>query len=249
MMRTLLVRGLLAGLLGGVVAAVFAYVVGQPLMDAAIEVEEAAAHGHDHGDPLVGRGVQSTFGLLVAHAAYGVAIGGLFSLLFALAYGRFGAWSPRAYAAVLATGAFLAVSLVPFLAYPANPPGVGEASSVNARTAAYFGLLAISVVAAGIALYVATRLTGRWGGFNTGIALTAGYLAVVTVSGVLLPGFDEADGFPAELLWDFRVAALGNLVVFWVVLGVAFGALAQRSLPAHASASAQATGLRQAGAS
>ena len=51
-MRTfgsLLVRGLIVGLFAGLLAGTFAYVMGEPRVDAAIAIEEAgAAHTHDH---------------------------------------------------------------------------------------------------------------------------------------------------------------------------------------------------------
>lgn len=230
MMRTLLVRGLIAGVVAGMVAAIFAYFISQPHIDAAIEIEEAhgAEHGHEHA--LVSRGIQSTLGLLVAQAGYGVAIGGLFALVFALVYGRFGAYSARAYSMMLAAGAFLAVVLVPYVKYPANPPGVGGGGSIASRTELYFAFLAISLIVTGIALYSAWVLIERWNGWATGIAMLAGYLAVMGVCGALLPTIDETGEFPASLLWNFRIGTLGNLVVLWVVLGLTFGALAQRQL-------------------
>ena len=33
------------------------------------------------------------------------------------------------------------------------------------------------------------------------------------------------DGFPATLLWDFRIASLGTQVVLWTALGLAYAAL------------------------
>ncbi|MGH3520739.1 MAG: CbtA family protein [Haloechinothrix sp.] len=245
-MRTLLVRGLIAGLLAGMVAAVFAYFVGEPQVDAAIAIEEAAAAdevaaGHDHGgdDALVSRGVQSTIGLLAAQAGFGVAFGGLFALAFAFLYGRLGAFSARTYAAALAIGAFVVVALVPFVKYPANPPAVGQPGTIASRTELYFGFLVISLLAACVALYAATVLAQRYGGWTAATAALVGYLAVVATCGVLLPAVNEVpEDFPATVLWDFRVASLGNLVVLWAVLGLVFGALAQRAL-AQATAKAE----------
>ena len=42
-MRTLLLRGMLAGLAGGVLYALFAYLFGEPSVDSAIAYEEQAA--------------------------------------------------------------------------------------------------------------------------------------------------------------------------------------------------------------
>lgn len=233
MMRTLLVRGLIAGLIAGVAAAFFAFFVGEPQVDAAIAIEEAAAAaGHEHGEEeLVSRDIQSTIGLLVAQTGFGVAFGGLFSLAFAFLYGRLGGYSARAYSAALAAGAFVVVVLVPFLKYPANPPAVGQPSTITERTELHFGFLAISLLAAGVAVYAAKLLAERHGGWTATTIASGGYLAVVTGCAVLLPVINEVpDDFPATVLWSFRVASLGNLLVLWTILGLVFGTLAQRAL-------------------
>jgi hypothetical protein len=96
-MRGLLVRGMLAGLAAGLIYALFAYLFGEPSVDRAIAFEEqlAAAANEPPGEELVSRGVQSTLGLGVAAAVYGVAIGGIFALVFAVAQGRMSRLSPR----------------------------------------------------------------------------------------------------------------------------------------------------------
>lgn len=246
MMRTLLVRGLIAGLLAGLAAAVFAFVVGEPHVDAAIALEEAgaadeAAHHHAE-EPLVGRGIQSTIGLLAAHLGIGVALGGLFAVVFAVIYGRLGGFSVRAYATLLAGGAFVAVTLVPFLKYPANPPAVGQTGTVGSRTELYFVFLALSVITAGLAVTAARSFADRFGGWAASGIGILGYAVVMTVCAVLMPTVNEVpDDFPATLLWDFRLASLGGLVVLWLVLGAAFGTLVPRALAPTPAAATAAT--------
>lgn len=245
-MRTLLVRGLIAGLIAGIAAAVFAFFVGEPQVDAAIAIEEAAAAAaHEHGEEeLVSRGVQSTVGLLTAQAAFGVAFGGLFALVFAFVYGRFGGYSARAYSAALAAGAFVVVNLVPFLKYPGNPPAVGTPSTITERTELHFSYLAISLLAAGVAIYAAKVLAERHGGWAASSAAAAGYVTVMTVCGVLFPAAEKVtDGFPATVLWEFRLASLGTLLVLWVSLGLVFGVLVQRALTTTAPAKAESVSV------
>ena len=138
MMRSLLVRGMLAGLVAAVLTFVFAFFVGEPALDGGIAYEDAAAAGHAHaGEPLVSRGAQSTIGLLVTLLIYGVAIGGIFSLVYAAVYGRIVRLSPRATAALLAAVGFVVVVLVPFLKYPSNPPASSIDETIGIRTATY----------------------------------------------------------------------------------------------------------------
>lgn len=219
-MRSLLVWGLLAGLLGGVVAFGFASVVGEPPVEAAIVVEE-----HDHGtaEP-VSRDVQRTAGLAIATCAFGAALGGLVALAFAFAYGRIGPLTPRATAFTVTAVGFVAVVLVPYVVYPPNPPAVGRAETIGDRTAAYFGMMAISVLLAVVAVYLARA------GWLAAVGAGFAYVAAVSVVAVVLPGFREVpDTFPAQTLWDFRLASLGTQAVLWATLGVAFAALLQRA--------------------
>ena len=115
MVTSLLVRGLLAGLVAGLLAFGFARIFGEPQVDRAIAFEQAIEHArHEAPAPeLVSRDTQAGIGLFTGIVVYGVALGGLFSLAFAAAYGRVAALSPRATAALLALLGFLAVVLVP----------------------------------------------------------------------------------------------------------------------------------------
>ncbi len=44
------------------------------------------------------------------------------------------------------------------------------------------------------------------------------------------PVDEVAGGFPATLLWRFRLASLGTQAVLWTTMGLLFGALTERSL-------------------
>jgi hypothetical protein len=245
-MRTLLVRGLAAGLAAALVAFVFAYLLAEPQVDAAIAVEEAKAlaAGEGTGGELVSRGVQSTLGLLAGLAVYGVALGGLLALAFAVAQGRLGRLEPRATALLLALAGFAVVILVPWTKYPGNPPAVGDPGTIGDRTGLFFVMLAISLLAALAALRAGRALGPRLGGWNAGVAGVGVFLAVVVGAQLALPPVDEvAADFPAMLLWRFRLASLGTQLVLWGGLGLVFGALAQRALapardraPGHAAA-------------
>jgi len=230
--RTLLVWGLLAGLLAGVLALGFAEAFGEPSVGVAISFEERQSAEHDHGTEAepVGRGVQRTAGLAIATCLFGVALGGLFSLAFAFAYGRIARLSPRSTALVLAAVGFGAVFVVPFLVYPANPPSVGRPATIGHRSAMYFTMVAISIAAAVLALWVRRRLAERIEGWLAGVVVAVGYVAAVWLAGALLPDFHEVpDGFPAQSLWEFRIASLGTQAVLWAVIGVTFAVLFDRA--------------------
>ena len=246
--RNLLVRGMIAGLLAGLFAFALAYVVGEPSVRDSIALEESqSAPAHQHGDAhqhgaagaaqdeeveLVSRPVQSTFGLATGVLVYGVALGGIASLVFAATLGRVGRFSPRATAALVAGAAFTTVYLVPFLKYPATPPAVGNPDTIGKRTTLFLLMIVLSVLLAVIAVIVGRRLAPRFGNWNASLIAGGGYLVAVAVACLVLPGNSDAirESFPAALLWQFRLASLGVQALLWTAFGLIFGALAERAL-------------------
>ncbi len=244
MVRTLLIRGMLAGILAGLLSFGFATIFGEPPLDHAIAFEGHDHHAgdHKHGDAheMVGdapeaepvsRAVQSTIGLFTGIVIYGCALGGIFALVFAYAHGRIGRLSPRATAALLAAAGFVTIILVPQIKYPASPPAVGTPETIGLRTGLYFAMIVLSVLAGIAAAMLRGRLVARFGGWNASILAGAGYLAVVVIAMLALPTVNEVPAdFSAAVLWQFRIASLGIQVVLWTALGLVFGALAERSL-------------------
>ncbi|MBB4663750.1 CbtA family protein [Conexibacter arvalis] len=237
MARTLLVRGLIAGALAGVAAFAFALVFGEPQIDKAIAFEEslAAAAGEPAEPELVSRATQSTIGLLTGTVVMGVALGSLFAIVFAWAYGRVGALGARATAALLGLAAFLAITLVPSTKYPANPPTVGNPDTIDRRTLLFVAMIAISVLSLIAAWRLWRQLSPRLGAWTAAIAAGAVFLLAVAVAELLLPGVQETpSGFPPDLLWEFRLASIGLNATLWLALGLGFGALAERVLEPRA---------------
>nr|WP_315594017.1 CbtA family protein [uncultured Cupriavidus sp.] len=233
MVRSLLVRGMLAGFLASVLAFGFAKMVGEPQVEAAIAVEEQMAEAmggsHAHEMPeLVSRDVQSGLGLLVGLGVFGSAVGGLFALGFAAVYGRVGAIGARATSLMLALLGYIAIVLVPFLKYPPNPPGVGDPSTIGMRTALFFTMIGLSLAAMVIALVLARRFVVRVGAWRAWLGAGALFLVLTALAQVVLPEINEIPGhFPAVLLWQYRVAAFGIQAVMWGALGLLFASLAQ----------------------
>lgn len=241
MTKDLLWRGMLAGILAALLSTLFARAFAEPQIDLAIGYEEShAAHAAHHmsepaGDSeeeeLVSRDTQKSAGLLTALALYGAAVGGVFSLVFAYGYGRFGMIGPRSLSLLLAGLAFLLIVIVPALKYPQTPPAVGKHETVGLRTAAYFAMIALSLGAAVVAGKArATFARGRRG-FDATLFATGLYIAIVALGQLLLPPINEVPGdFPATLLWNFRIASIATQLLMWATIGIAFGAWAERVL-------------------
>ena len=233
MITAFLVRGMLIGVLAGFLAFGFARVFGEPQIDRAIAFEEQMdrAKGEAPEPELVSRKMQRSFGLLTAVTVYGTAIGGLFALAYAVAYGRVNSLSPRAVAMLLAGGAFLAIVLVPGLKYPPNPPSVGQPGTIAFRTGTYFAMILLSLATLAMAVWLRRGLLSRFGGWNATLIAVAAYVAVVSATILLLPEINEVpEAFSAVVLWRFRLASIGTQIVLWATLGLLFGAFAERRL-------------------
>jgi len=254
--RNFLIRGLLAGLIAGLLAFAVAYTVGEPQVDAAIQVEEAAAahdavhaenppadghtHEHDTDDgTTVSRDTQRTWGLATGTLAIGIALGGVAGLASAFAVGRIGRLRPSQSTALVALVGFVAVSLVPFLKYPATPPAVGNENTIASRTIEYFSMQGISVLAAIGAVLLARRLLHSLGTYRTILFAAGAYLVVVILAGVLMPAVNEIGDFPGDTLWSFRVATLLTLATMWAAIGVVLTGLVGRLYEREASAAAR----------
>jgi predicted cobalt transporter CbtA len=245
--KRLIARGLLAGAVGSVLAFVFARLCAEPVMARAITFEDGRteaeqSHGvHEHGVELFTRGVQSGPGLGFGVLLFGVAMGALFAVLFCVVYGRAGTVASRPLSVLLAAGAFIAVYVVPFVKYPPNPPAVGQSDTIGMRTGWYLLMVAVSVVLAIGAVLLARRLAGKLGAWNGSLLAAGVYLATIAVVMVLLPTVDETPqplrdasgaisypGFPADVLYEFRVLSLATQLVLWVTIGLVFAPLAER---------------------
>ncbi|MGW0040649.1 CbtA family protein [Rhodococcus sp. NPDC003348] len=249
----LLVRGLLAGLVAGLLAGAVAFVIGEPHVDAAIAIEEAAsapaeehahdttaAHdhgdaeagataGHSHGDDaLVSRDGQRA-GLFLATTLAGLALGAIFAVVAHYAR-RVTTLSGPVLALALAGAGWLAIEAVPFFKYPANPPAVGDPDTINQRTWLWLASVVLGLFAVAVAVYVA-RLVASTGYLSIQVAAPVlAFLAVVAVGYVVMPGINEVgEDFPATLLWEFRISSLAIQATLWLALGLGFAFLTERA--------------------
>lgn len=233
-------RALLAGAAVGVLLAVYVLVVVEPTIEAAVGLEEVAV-GHE-AEALFTRG-QQRGGAIIASIVYAVVVAGVFGTVYAGIRHRIPAASELVRASWLAAVAFIALALVPALAFPANPPGADTGADTTSRTLSY-GLCLIVAVVVAVAL---TRLSGVLRDRLT----TSTRIVVVAVAGVaayglvlvaLPSGPDPAAALPADLVWDFRVRSLGALSLVWGGIGLGLGWLLDRTAPEPAVGTEVVTG-------
>ncbi|HXW71587.1 MAG TPA: CbtA family protein [Methylocella sp.] len=224
----LLARGMLAGAVAGLLCFVFLKIAGEPQIERAIAFEAQLIEAAREPE-LVSRQVQAGIGLFTGVILYSTALGGLFALVFALAYRRIGELRIKETSALLAGLGAIALTITPNLKYPANPPSVGDPETIGARTALYFAMVFISIGAMVGAIMLRKRLLFKRDAYYASLVAAAAYLIAIATFGFLLPSFNEVpDGFPAAVLWQFRLASFESQLIMWAIIGITFGALAEQ---------------------
>lgn len=224
-------RFLLAGLLSSLLAAAWLLLVTEPIIRSALVVEEArqTAGGPQHH--VVSRTMQLVGGVL-GIVITGVVLAFVFATVYAKVRHRLPGRTDLARTTLLAAIAFGIVVLLPAVVLPANPPGVGDRGTVSTRTAIYGGVLLCGVVIAVVTGLLVSLLQDRGvGTVSTAVAATVLAVTLVVLVVILLPESPDtvpAD-VPAALVWRFRLASLGQLLVLWGGIGLAGGWLLDRA--------------------
>lgn len=259
MEKQIIWRGLLAGAAAGVLAFLFARILVEPQIELAIGYEDgvasarhaleesaaAAGAGHSHGGEGGGftRAIQMNIGMGLGVLLFSLAIAALFAVVFAVAYGRVGDISARLLSLYVAGGMLLSLYVVPSLKYPASPPALSLDETIRQRTLLYLLTVVLSVALLVGAVYLGRRLVARLGTWNAALAAAGAYVVAVAVVMVVLPSINETprplvddagtivyEGFPADVLYEFRLYSLGTQVVIYATIGLVFGALVSRLL-------------------
>jgi predicted cobalt transporter CbtA len=275
MEKRLIARGLLAGGIGGLIAFVFARIFAEPVIQKAIDYESARDEMMDQlrkaaglapdpaGPDIFSRHVQRNIGIGVGMIAFGIAMGAMVAVVFALCLGRTGRVRPKPLALLVAAAGYVTVYLVPFAKYPANPPAIGHEETIRSRGSFFLVMMLVSVITAVIAVWAAQRLSLRMGTWNATFVAGLGYLAVMGILMAMLPDLGRLHanlaeygshatetplpltdsqgklvfpGFPADVLAQFRVYSMFAQLLLWGVLGIVFAPLAERVVERRATA-------------
>lgn len=217
----------LAGLIAATVSAGFHWILTEPLIDRAVELEDRSSQspGSSPREPVVSRPVQK-LGLLSGFLLYGVAWGILLGLL---------AFGTRSWSLETRSGkqAFLLAMLLgwsavlfPLLKYPANPPGVGEAETIAYRQGLFLALVVLSLI--GTSVTVGLERRARRAGRRAGAILFVFYLVYLAVLFLALPSNPDPIKLPVGLVQSFRALSLAGQILFWLVMGGVFALLVQK---------------------
>lgn len=262
-------RGALVGGLGGLLSFGLARIFAEPQLEKAIEYESGRDAAQDvlnkaagiaavpAGPDIFSRTIQANVGIGVGMVLFGLAMGALFAVVYAVCVGRVGTVGPRTLSVLVAGGGFLALYLVPFLKYPTNPPAIGHPDTIGDRTGLYLVMVVCSVAFLLSATWLGRRLQARFGTWNATLLAGAGFVVAIGVVMVLLPPFGQLavnvaqygeqatetplplrdaagtivfPGFPADVLALFRTYAVLAQMILWATIGLAFAPLADRLL-------------------
>jgi hypothetical protein len=209
------------------------------------------------------RTIQGNVGIGAGMILFGAAMGALYAVAYVLACGRTGNLRPRTLALLVALGGFLGSYLIPFVKYPANPPSVGHAETIRDRSGLYLLMVGVSIAVLVLAVWLGQRLKPRFGNWNATLLAGLACVAALGVSMIALPelGHLHANvaqygrhptetplplrnaqgqivypGFPADLLFSFRLYSVAAQAILWAAMGLCFAPLAERLLsPAPAA--------------
>ncbi|CAB4909924.1 MAG: hypothetical protein F2825_04120 [Actinobacteria bacterium] len=227
----LLGRFAIAGLAAGAASGLWSMVVTERAIAPALALEEARSAGsHEHSAELFGRGTQLLGGFLgtvIAAVVFSVVVAAVYAGLRHRLPGR----SDVSRVAVLTAIGFAVFALLPAVKIPANPPAVGDPDTIDARTAIYIAVLGAGVVTALLVGALVGTLQAR--GVHPSAVAAVGVLvtlALVVAMVLLVPDSPDAIAadVPAAVVWDFRLASLGQLAVLWTTLGLTAGYLVDR---------------------
>lgn len=238
--------GLVSGLIAGICAYIFARVYIEPQVAKAIDYEDGRSHAeemlsgeHGHEHELFTRSVQENIGAATGTLIFALAMGAFFAVAFTVLWAYVGRHfpesDPRWVAAALGVIGFVAVYGVPFFAYPANPPAVGDSDTIGDRSSSYLIMVLFSVAFMIVAVIGYFYLRPRAGGLVSAIVAAIGYLIAVGITIAVMPEFHEIPtplenpsgqivfpGFPADVVGLFRIYSITNQIILWTVLTVAF---------------------------
>jgi hypothetical protein len=206
---------------------------------------------------LFSRTVQANLGIGVGVIAFGLAMGAIFAVTYTVCLGRVGRVRPRQLSLLVAGAGLLGFYLIPFIKYPANPPAIGHEDTIRQRSALYLTMVLASILGLWLAVWIGKRLAARYGNWAATLLAGLGFIVVIGLLMGLLPSLGQLasnkqqfgsygsetplpllgpdgkivyPGFPADVLFTFRLYSVAAQLILWTTLGLVFAPLADRVL-------------------
>jgi predicted cobalt transporter CbtA len=222
---------LVAGALSGIILAGVNLFVVEPYTDKAIDIEaqrDGTMEQNSNSAAFDSYRDWQKAGTFFAGAVLGLAYGAILGIVYVLTQKHLPFSGDKKKAIFLALVICLTLFIVPFIKYPANPPGVGDPETIGYRQALFVQYQVVSgVVTLGVSiLYYKTRHKN-----SAVFMIPAVYIMAISGIHLLFPQANNDISIPVDLVNSFRVVSAFAIVVFWVVLGIVFGFLWYRIKP------------------
>jgi hypothetical protein len=223
-----LVSGLLAGLVHGLANIVLV----EPYLDNAIGIENqrmfASGEAKDttqFWQKFTDYRIWQKQGSIVAGAILGIATGALFGLLFAYSRHTLPTQNEMKKALLLAGIMWTTIFFIPFLKYPANPPTVGDPSTIVLRTSLYIAFLTMSGLGAlGFSILYKKMKSKRFLAF-------LGYAGFITLVFFVMPSYPDKITISMDLVNGFRTVSAITMTIYWIANAVILGWLWKKVQP------------------
>lgn len=225
---TFVIITLFSGVIAGIVLGLINQAVVEPFIDRAISIE---MQRHVARGESIDTAQQSQYrvwqkgGEVVAAAMYGVSLSALFGIVFVYSRHSLPGFTSKKKALFLAAIMFFVIFLIPALKYPANPPAVGNPSTIYYREMLYVGFIAVSGFSA-LALALSYRkLKTYLSEKKTTVMLIVSLIYTIIMIGAYMafPPNPDKVTIPINLIISFRIASVCSIGIFWGVLGMIVG--------------------------
>jgi predicted cobalt transporter CbtA len=227
-LTVVLIAGLLAGLIHG-----FANIIlVEPFLDATIGIENQRmfTSGEAKDTPEFWKTysdyrIWQKQGSIIGGAMLGIATGSLFGLVFAYSRNLLPSQNTVKQALLLGAIMWATIFFIPFLKYPANPPTVGDPSTIALRTSLYVIFLALSGFGAlGFSiLYKKMR--------RKKLLAFLGYAVLIIIAFVVMPPYPDKITISMDLVNGFRITSFITMTIYWLVNAIILGLLWKKFQP------------------
>lgn len=229
---TFIFISIISGAVSGLILAGMNLIVVEPFIDKAIGFETAR---HIAAGEHIDLNEQNNYRLwqksssLIAGSIIGMAYGSLLGIVYAFTRKFLLSFSSDIKRAVfLSLIIYSALFLIPFLKYPGNPPAVGNPATIYLRESLYLGFFAISAISTlglGILFYKFRKVK------HVSIIIPLVYAVIIASAFIAFPPNPDKISIPMDLVYSFRIASASTQLVFWIVLGIIFGAFWNKFKP------------------
>ena len=220
---------LLAGLMAGVTLGLVNLLLVEPLIDSAtnIENQNLINSGKSSDSPSFWANYYSyrawqKGGEILAGAILGISYGSLFGIVFAVSKNTLPGNNIIKKSLVLGLVFWLVLYAVPFTKYPANPPSVGQSSTIEFRQDVYLMFVVISGFTALGFFWLYKKIQKK-------IILFAGYGGIMIITYMVMPENPDPIQMEFGLLAEFRAMSVIGMSVFWGALSVFLGILWEKT--------------------